>query len=134
MDTYLLQHTLHCLSKICLHASFFCYFNRKSSGSTALLGDNASHFKQPILIFTIFWGPDECYYRKVSCAITWISTFLLQLAWIHILLQQTLHCLFKICFHGSSFVIFTERAASTALLDDNASPFKQPRVTQEDYM
>ena len=74
MDTYLLQHTLHCLSKICLHASFFCYFNRKSSGSTALLGDNASHFKQPILIFTIFWGPDECYYRKVSCAITWIST------------------------------------------------------------
>jgi hypothetical protein len=37
-------------------------------------------------------------------------------------------------FSGSSFVIFTETAANTALLDDNASPFKQPRVTQEDHM
>jgi len=68
----------------------------------------------------------------VSCAITWISTFLLQLAWIHILLQHTLHCLFKICFHSSFFVIFTEGAASTALLDDKASPFEQPMVRKED--
>jgi hypothetical protein len=51
-----------------------------------------------------------------------------------ILLQHALYCLFKICFHSSFFVIFTERTASPASLDDNASPFEQARATQDNHM